>query len=145
MEPLLGSGSPPPSSLRTERGQEREDWTDEAFVRDWLRRQEDRSTERVRQFSMLCSLIPRGLDESFRYIDVAAGDGSLDAMVLDRFPRAEATLLDGSPVMVKIAGERFAQSGRHVAVAQGDLESPDWRESVKPPFDIAVSSIALHN
>ena len=50
----------------------------------------------------LCSLIPRASDESFRYIDVAAGDGSLDAMLLDRFPRAEATLLDGSPVMVKI-------------------------------------------
>src|SRR5207244_13040929 len=60
-------------------------------------------------------------------------------------PRAEATLLDGPPVMVKIAGERFQHIGPRIAVAQGDLESPDWRESIKPPFDVAISSIALHN
>jgi tRNA (cmo5U34)-methyltransferase len=133
------------SSLRTERGQEREDWTDEAFVRDWLRRQEERAPERQRQFAMLCSLFPRSPDESFRYIDIAAGDGSLDRVLLERFPRAEATLLDGSPVMVKIAGEHFQQLGGRVTVARGDLESPDWRESIRGPFDVAVSSIALHN
>ena len=47
------------SSLRTDRGQDREDWTDEAFVRNWLRVQEERAPERNRQFAMLCSLIPR--------------------------------------------------------------------------------------
>ena len=133
------------SSLRTERGQEREDWTDEAFVRDWLRRQEERAPERQRQFSMLCSLFPHSPDDTFRYIDIAAGDGSLDGILLDRFPSAEATLLDGSPVMVKIAGERFQHLRGRVSVAQGDLETPDWRESITPPFDVAVSSIALHN
>ena len=133
------------SSLRTERGQEREDWTDEAFVRDWLRRQEERAPERERQFSMLCSLVPRGREESFRYIDLAAGDGSLDAMVVERFPNAEATLVDGSPVMVKIARERFASLGSRVSVVQGDLEGLGWLDFIKPPFDLAVSSIALHN
>jgi tRNA (cmo5U34)-methyltransferase len=133
------------SSLRTERGQEREDWTDEAFVRDWLRRQEERAPERERQFSMLCSLVPHAADERFRYLDVAAGDGSLDALLLTRFSKAEATLLDGSPVMAKIAGERFESLGGRVSVVQGDLETPAWRDSIKPGFDLAVSSIALHN
>lgn len=133
------------ASLRTERGQEREDWTDEAFVRNWLRVQEERAPERNRQFAMLCALVPRGADDSFRYIDIAAGDGSLDAVLLERFPKAEATLLDGSPVMVKIAGERFQNLGGRVSAVQGDLETPDWRAAVRPPFDVAVSSIALHN
>jgi tRNA (cmo5U34)-methyltransferase len=133
------------SSLRTERGREREDWTDEAFVRNWLRVQEERAPERNRQFAMLCSLIPRAADDAFRYIDIAAGDGSLDAVLLEHFPRAEATLLDGSPVMVKIAGERFQSLGGRVSAVQGDLETPAWRDAVKPPFDVALSSIALHN
>jgi tRNA (cmo5U34)-methyltransferase len=133
------------SSLRTERALEREDWTDEAFVRDWLRVQQERAPERNRQFAMLCSLIPRAADDSFRYIDIAAGDGSLDAVLLERFPNSEATLLDGSPVMVKIAGERFQSLGGRVSAVQGDLETPAWRDSVRPPFNVAVSSIALHN
>jgi len=145
MERLLGSGSHPGSSLRTERGQAREDWTDEAFVRDWLRRQEERAPERQRQFSMLCSLMPYSPGDAFRYLDLAAGDGSLDDMLLRRFPKAEATILDGSPVMVKIAGERFRHLGGRVSVVQGDLETPIWRDAIKPSFDIAVSSIALHN
>ena len=133
------------SSLRTERGQEREDWTDEAFVRDWLRRQQERAPERERQFSMLCSLIPRSPDDSFRYIDIAAGDGSLDTLLLGRFRSAEATLLDGSPVMVKLAGERFASRDVKVTAVQGDLESSEWLRAIQPPFDLALSSIALHN
>jgi len=133
------------SSLRTERGQEREDWTDETFVRDWLRRQEERAPEREKQFSMLCSLVPRAPEERFRYLDLAAGDGSLDAVILDRYPNAEATLLDGSPVMVKLAGERFAETGKRVAAVQADLDSLDWVNAVQGPFDLAVSSIALHN
>ena len=133
------------TSLRTERGQEREDWTDEAFVRNWLRVQEERAPERNRQFAMLCSLVPRAADQSFRYIDLAAGDGSLDAQLLDRFPHAEATVLDGSPVMVKIVAERFQSLGPRVSAVQADLETPSWQDAVKPPFDVAISSIALHN
>ena len=133
------------TSLRTERNRDREDWTDEAFVRDWLRRQEERAPEREKQFAMLCSLVPRSPDDAFRYIDIASGDGSLDAVILDRYPRAEATLLDGSPVMVKLAGERFAGTGKRVTAVQGDLETPAWLDAVKPPYDLAVSSIALHN
>jgi tRNA (cmo5U34)-methyltransferase len=47
--------------------------------------------------------------------------------------------------MVKLAGERFHDLGTRVSVAQADLGTPEWQESVKPPFDVAVSSIALHN
>jgi tRNA (cmo5U34)-methyltransferase len=132
-------------SLRAERSQEREDWTDEAFVRDWLRRQEERAPERERQFAMLRSLFPYSSEDSFRYIDIAAGDGSLDQLILARFPHAEATLLDGSPVMVKIASERFQLLRNRVSVAQGELGTPDWASGITPPFDVAVSSIALHN
>jgi tRNA (cmo5U34)-methyltransferase len=47
--------------------------------------------------------------------------------------------------MVKIACERFQSLGGRVATVQADLGTPAWREAVRPPFDVAVSSIALHN
>ncbi len=122
-----------------------EDWFDPEFVDTWLQRQAQRQPERLRQYSMVRSLFPRGSDEPFRYIDVACGDGALDEMLLTRFTRAEATVLDGSPVMVERARERLKPFGDRVTAVQGDLATAAWRDVVRGQFDVAVSTIALHN
>lgn len=124
---------------------EPENWFDDSFVADWLVRQEARVSERQRQFAMIRSLILRAPDEPFRYLNVGAGDGWLDEGLLARFTRAEAVLLDGSPAMIVRARERLASyQGRFQAV-EGDLLSPDWRSAVSGSFDLAVSTIAIHN
>lgn len=126
-------------------GREQENWLDEAFVLEWLGRQERRLTERQRQFAMVCALIPWTPEEAFRYLDIGAGDGWLDEMLLARFPRAEATLLDGSPFMVKRAQDRLRPFAERVRVFQADLATPAWAGSAVGPFDVAVSTIAIHN
>ena len=125
--------------------QEREDWFDDVFVDDWLRRQEDRASERSRQFAMVRALVPRAPSEAFRYIDLAAGDGALDELLLTRFPHAEALLLDGSPAMVQRARARLDRFTDRLTLVQADLESPDWRRQVEGQVDVALSTIALHN
>jgi hypothetical protein len=55
---------------------------------------------------------------AFRNINVGAGHGPFDELVLDRYPAAQAVLLDGSAAML--------------AHADG-------------PLDLAVSCIAIHN
>jgi len=122
----------------------REDWFDEEYVDDWLVRQEPRNAERHRQFAMVRSIVPKRPEEPFRYLNVGAGDGRLDAYLLARFPRAEATLLDGSSRMLEHAQERLRTFNGRVTYAEGDLRA-DWPDAAGGPFDVAVSTIAIHN
>lgn len=123
----------------------REDWSDESYVVDWLGRQHGRSDERLRQFAMVRSLVPYAPDQSFRYLNVGAGDGWLDEVLLARFPKAEATLVDGSEVMVESAASRLDPFREQVHVVRANLAAPDWQGLVGGPFDLAVSTIAIHN
>jgi tRNA (cmo5U34)-methyltransferase len=125
--------------------QEREDWFDDAFVDDWLRRQEERAPERNRQFAMVRALVPRTPDESFRYLNLAAGDGALDELLLARYTHAQAVLVDGSPAMVTRAGARLGRFSDRVSLVQADLETPEWQRQVDGQFDVALTTIALHN
>jgi len=125
---------------------EDENWFDDAFVADWLGRQHARAPERERQFAMVRALIPRRTDEPFRYIDLGGGDGWLDEWILERFTAATAVIHDGSPAMLSQARARLEKRfGGRVEYAEADLSSPAWIAAVKGPFDLAVSTIALHN
>lgn len=124
----------------------REDWRDDSYVEFWLDRDQGaRHEERLRQFAMIRSYLPRERDEAFRYVDIGAGDGRLDEMLLGQFEGAQATLVDGSPLMGERARERLRAFGDRVTVVQADLASPGWQRTMDPPYDIAVSTIAIHN
>ena len=131
--------------MQTRTTREPENWFDSAFAADWLKRQEGRTNERQRQFAMVRAMIPFRPEDSFRYLDVAAGDGALDELLLTKFPNAEATLVDGSAFMVERAQERLKRFGDRVRYGQGDLADSGWMDAVRGPFDVALSTIALHN
>ncbi|MEE9606960.1 MAG: class I SAM-dependent methyltransferase, partial [Myxococcota bacterium] len=54
-------------------------------------------------------------------------------------------LQDVSEPMFEIARERFADQASHMRFALCDLGTSDWTSKVGGPFDLAVSSIAIHN
>src|SRR5437867_12710370 len=93
------------------RNDEAEDWSDENYVAQWVARQEERGDERRRQFSLIRALIPRQADEPFRLLELAAGDGALAQVLLESFPNAHATLVDGAAGMVKRARARLEPFG----------------------------------
>src|SRR5438067_11265404 len=64
----------------------REDWTSEEYVAYWLGREGRRTADRRRQFVMIRSLIPKAPDQEFRYINLGAGPGNLDDVLLEQFP-----------------------------------------------------------
>jgi tRNA (cmo5U34)-methyltransferase len=131
------------ATLRAQRP--REDWFDEGFVSYWIDEQAARANERQRQFVRIRALVPKLPEQQFRYINLGAGPGHLDEVLLAHFPNAQATLLDGSPGMLQAASERLKRFESRAEYVQADLATPDWTRSVAGPFDIAVSSIALHN
>ena len=122
-----------------------EDWSDDAFVTHWIDRQAGRAEQRRRQFALLRAMIPFGSDAPFRYLNVGAGPGPFDELVLRRHSQAQATLLDGSTVMLRHAGQRLAEFGERVSLVHADFSSRDWVAAVHAPFDLVVSCIAIHN
>src|SRR4051812_30692909 len=122
-----------------------ENWFDEEYVEEWIQRQDARADERRRQFVIVRSMIPKTPEQEFRYINLGAGPGNLDEVLLERFKGAEAVLVDGSMAMLAEARRRLERFEGRVEYVQANLSTPDWAKAVQGPFDVAVSTIALHN
>ncbi|MPZ50121.1 MAG: methyltransferase domain-containing protein [Dehalococcoidia bacterium] len=122
-----------------------EDWNDEEYVAYWLERQTGRAEERRRHFMMFRALITKMPEDEFSYINLGAGPGYLDEVLLEQFPGAQCTLVDGSLPMLVEARKRLERFGERVEYVQANLATPDWAGAVTGPFDFAVSSIAIHN
>lgn len=123
----------------------RENWADESYVAYWLEREAKQPRDRIRDFRIVRAIVPRAENESFRYMNIGCGDGPLDEVLLSAFGNARATLVDGSGTMLNGARKRLAGFGDRVDYVHVDLSTPDWVGSAPGPFDVAVSTIAIHN
>ena len=122
-----------------------DNWHDEDFVKGWLERQKGRQTERQRQFVALRAFIPKTPDQEFRYLNLGAGPGNLDKLLLPHFPGANAVVLDGSLAMLAEARKELAPYGDRVEYVQADLTTPDWAGAVAGPFDFVISARTIHH
>lgn len=121
------------------------DWGSEEFVAQWLVRQEQRADERRRQFLLFRALITKRTSDEFGYLNLGAGPGALDEILLEHFEEATATLVDSSLPMLEAAQQRLARFGSRVEYIQADLGDPDWTGAVGGPFDFVVSTLAIHH
>lgn len=78
-----------------------------------------------------------------RVIDLGGGTGSLAEKILQRWPQAQVTCVDKSPEMLELGREKH---GEKIGWLECDLSAPDWaaKLSAHGPFDVVVSSLALH-
>src|SRR5712692_2764305 len=123
----------------------RENWADESYVAYWLAREATQPRDRVRDFRIVRALIPRREDAPVRYMNIGCGDGPLDEVLLATFGQAHATLVDGSETMLNSARQRLKAFGDRVDYVHVDLSTPEWVSNLNSPFDVAVSTIAIHN
>ena len=121
------------------------DWSDEDFVAGWLERQKERATERRRQFVALRAFIPKYQDQEFRYLNLGAGPGNLDTILLEHFKGANAVVVDGSLAMLAAARKELARFGSRVEYVQANLSSPEWIGAVAGPFDFVISARSIHH
>jgi tRNA (cmo5U34)-methyltransferase len=129
----------PSSSLR-------EDWSDERWVAEWIERQGARAALRNRQFAMLRAMLPFATDESFAYVNVGSGPGTFDAVVLRRYPRARAILVDISPLMLERAAHALGPMADRARYVHADISARDWAAALDgEEVNAAVSCIAIHN
>ncbi|MEN6348421.1 MAG: class I SAM-dependent methyltransferase [Syntrophomonas sp.] len=73
-------------------------------------------------------------------LDIGAGTGLLSALLLKKYPGASLTLIDVSDQMVEVARQRF-QNVSGVEYIIDDFA----RHCFSKPFDIIISSLAIHH
>jgi SAM-dependent methyltransferase len=110
-----------------------------------MERQQERQNERRRQFIALRAFIPKYPDQEFRYLNIGAGPGNLDVILLEQFRGANAVVLDGSLAMLTEARKALAKFGDRVEYIQANLDTPDWTGAVAGPFDFVISARSVHH
>ena len=120
-------------------------WHDEEYVKQWIERQEGRKAERRRQFVALRAFIPKNPDQEFRYLNLGAGPGNLDVVLLEHFNGANAVVLDGSLAMLAEARKQLAKYGDRVEYVQANLTDENWVGAVGGPFDFVLSARTIHH
>lgn len=80
----------------------------------------------------------------FTFLDAGGGSGRLAERALDRFPRAQAVLLDQSEAFLALAERRLNRFASRVSLHCGRLQD-DWGSRIGGPFSRIVSMSAIHH
>jgi SAM-dependent methyltransferase len=98
------------------------------------------------QEEVLGHLLDRHPGEIGAFLDLGCGDGAMSELVLDRCPRARATLVDFSePMLAGVAG-RLGKHDERWQTRRGDLSDPGWRDGLQDgAYDAVVSGLAIHH
>lgn len=121
------------------------DWSSEAYVEEWVRRQQAEDPSRAERFHLMCDLLPFPHDATVTILDVGAGYGPVSRFILDRYLQATCVAQDGSAPMLKRARSLGAPYGERFKTHRSDLFAASWLPRELGPFDAAVSSSCLHN
>jgi tRNA (cmo5U34)-methyltransferase len=100
---------------------------------------------RDEQLRLICDLIPASADEFFMGVDIGCGEGLLSRAILERFPQAQMTLLDGSEAMLTRAAENLGEYAYQIDLRTFDLFESDWLDELPRRFRCIVSSLAIHH
>jgi len=121
------------------------DWESDAYVEEWVKRQQAADPERAQRFQLLCDLFSFPTDATVTILDVGAGYGPVSKFLLDQCANATCIAQDGSEPMLQRARQIMASYGTRFQPYQSDLFDKDWLPRQFGPFDAAVSVSCLHN
>ena len=105
----------------------------------------DRGDRRAAGLMLLTRLVLRAPDEPLRVLDIGTGQGLLASLFLDAFPAATALGLDSSEPMRDVVAERMAPYGERFSFVFGDFVNGELPAAARGPFDVVVSSRAIHH
>jgi SAM-dependent methyltransferase len=125
--------------------QDHHDWASEAYVDEWVGRQQADDPRRAERFQLLCDLFSFPNHATVIILDVGAGYGPVSRYILERFPNATCIAQDGSEPMLERARNLTLTYGGRFVPYHSDLFDPNWLPKPFGPFDAAVSSSCLHN
>jgi SAM-dependent methyltransferase len=120
-------------------------WKEAERVRDYVDRSDREAAERAASFRYLIGLVPFERSHPARILDLGSGHGVVAAALLDEFPNSSAVGLDISEPMMAIGRERMARYGPRFGYHVGDFADGDIPSDLAGPFEVVVSSRAIHH
>ena len=120
-------------------------WKEADRVAHFAARMDERAAEREAQFNLLGRLLPYESGDAFHILDVGAGYGAVAESLLRHFPAARATLLDLSDAMIEEGRRRLSSLDGRFNYVQGDFADGSLPHDVAGPYEVIVSSLAIHH
>jgi ubiquinone/menaquinone biosynthesis C-methylase UbiE len=139
------TSSPTPAGPHANRHDEADQWREADFINAWVTKDDGRPNDRLEPMREALAATPYAKDAAIRALDVGAGYGMFASEVLKAFPNAVVTLQDVSEPMFDISRERLADQLAQLRFVRSDMSTSAWVDELDGPFDLAVSSIAIHN
>jgi tRNA (cmo5U34)-methyltransferase len=93
----------------------------------------------------IVGLVPAQADEPFVAVEIGTGQGWLSEALLRAFPTAHAVGLDGSPTMLRHAGELLAPFAGRLTLRQFRLEEGSWLAELERDVRFFMSSLVIHH
>jgi tRNA (cmo5U34)-methyltransferase len=99
---------------------------------------------RAEQMATLLTLLPFGVHEPARVVELSCGEGFLSSALLNLYPQAHVVALDTSDEMLARTRDRLSEFPGRFDVEPFDIHSSDWHTHLDNA-DAVVSSLAVHH
>jgi tRNA (cmo5U34)-methyltransferase len=120
-------------------------WKEAERVRDYVEANDQAAGIIAEVFGLLTGVLPFEAEAPVRVLDIGSGHGLLAAAILDAFPSATAVGLDLSEPMMAEGRQRMARFGDRFRYHEGDFADGSLPADLPGPFDLIVSSRAIHH
>jgi ubiquinone/menaquinone biosynthesis C-methylase UbiE len=123
----------------------RDEWDDPAFARNWDAGTEVGNPARALQLDLVASLVAAEYRAGSTILDLGAGSGQVEALLLAARPDARIVAVDASPAMLALAKHRLAEAGSKVEFVPGDFAEPERIALPARDYGIALLIQTLHH
>lgn len=124
-------------------------WKDEQVVKSYVQGGRAAFPYSIEQIMVMLNLLHLNEKKIESFIDLGAGDGILSHLILEQFSGAFGYVLDFSAPMLAEAEKRLAEYFGSVELIQGNLNTPDWQQTIfkgkRDKVDAIVSGYCIHH
>jgi|SRR5579859_484571 len=122
-----------------------DDWLNPDFASKWDAGAEVGNPTRSEQLDLVAALVAAEYRPGSTILDLGAGSGQFEALLLGARPDARIVVVDSSPAMLTIAKQRLAAAQGCVSFVEGDFAEPE--RIALPPRDYGIALLiqTLHH
>jgi tRNA (cmo5U34)-methyltransferase len=122
-----------------------DDWLDPAFARNWDAGAEIGNPTRALQLDLVTALVAAEYRVGSTILDLGAGSGQVEMLLLAARPEARIVAVDASPAMLALAQQRLAGAGDRIDLVAGDFAEPERLALPQRDYSIALLIQTLHH